>query len=61
MDKRPSPNIVILGKNAKAGNKSYVIKRVFIKEQRLAKLALISMRPLMKIPKSEPFFSVINK
>ena len=31
------------------------------KEQRLAKLALISMRPLIKIPKSEPFFSIINK
>ena len=32
-----------------------------IKEQRLAKFALVTMRPLMKIAISEPFFSVINK
>ena len=38
MDKRPSPNIVILGKNAKAGNKSYVIKRVFIYKVKVFKL-----------------------
>ena len=40
---------------------SPVYQCVMYKEQRLAKLTLVSMRPLMKITISGAFFSVINK